>query len=170
MRTIFGFTLLELMTGIIVLIILSAVGIPSFINIIQNHRLAATAEQLFNFIQYARSEAIKLNTTVYVSFTAGSSWCYGANPGAACNCGASGGMTCTLGNFTAPNATSTTLSATGLVANSFSFDPIHAATDASNLLITFTTFNKTPAISVEVGVTGNSQLCSANVSGYQVCT
>lgn len=82
-----GFTLVELMVTVAVVAILLTIGIPAFQSTLDKRRLVGAAEQLQADLQYARSEAIKRNVRVYVSFTTGTDWCYGIATIPACNCG-----------------------------------------------------------------------------------
>lgn len=59
-----GFTLMELMVSITVLGVLTAITVPSFINMMNRNRLAGEANELLAAIQYARTEAIRTNTNV----------------------------------------------------------------------------------------------------------
>jgi len=54
-----GFTLVELLVTIVVLTILLATAVPSFMEIIKNNRLTAQANSLVAAIQVTRSEAVK---------------------------------------------------------------------------------------------------------------
>ncbi len=81
-----GFTLVELMVTVAVLAILLGIAIPSFQGTLDKRRLTGAAEQLYADLQYARSEAIKRNTTVRLSFQSGANWCYGITTLASCNC------------------------------------------------------------------------------------
>lgn len=65
-----GFTLQELLIGMAVFIILSAIGVPSYINIARNSSRDNTTTDLFSDMYYARSEAIKRKTPVYLCRTA----------------------------------------------------------------------------------------------------
>ena len=68
-----GFTIIELMVAIAVFAILAAIAMPNFSEMIQNQRARGAASDLFGSLLYARSEAIKRNTTVTVART-GASW------------------------------------------------------------------------------------------------
>ncbi len=59
-----GFTLLELMVTVAVLAIVSAIAIPGFSGLINRDRLTSRANELVATIQYARSEAVRLNGPV----------------------------------------------------------------------------------------------------------
>jgi type IV fimbrial biogenesis protein FimT len=59
-----GFTLVELMVGIVVVGILFALSAPSFRNGLQSSQVRTSAESILNGLQLARSEAVGRNTTV----------------------------------------------------------------------------------------------------------
>ncbi len=69
-----GFTMIELMIGLVVIAILFSVGIPSFKDWIQNTQIRNAAEEIQNGLQLARSEAVRRNTPVQFVLGAGSSW------------------------------------------------------------------------------------------------
>lgn len=77
-----GFTLIELMIGIVILAIVLALGVPSYQTWIQNTRLRNAAESILNGLQLARAEAVARNTNVQFELGAGSSWtvCLSAPP------------------------------------------------------------------------------------------
>lgn len=61
-----GFTLLELLVTIAVSTILLTIGIPSFLRTVaENHRVSYSAD-VYNALNFARSEAIAHNTNVIV--------------------------------------------------------------------------------------------------------
>jgi prepilin peptidase dependent protein B len=99
------------------------IAIPSFRSLIEYYRITTATDNLYAAIQYARTESIKRNTTVYMSFTTGDTWCYGINTGSTCNCATAG--SCNLGSTSASAAQLLTLSASGLSSNSFYFDTMH---------------------------------------------
>ncbi len=64
MRSVKGFTLIELMVTIAVAAILVALALPSFRNLIVNSRLNGVASDMVDFVSFARSESIKRNSTI----------------------------------------------------------------------------------------------------------
>ena len=59
MKNLRGFTLIELMVTLAVGIILLAIGIPSFMNMMSSNQTTGYANDLVGAIRYARSEAVK---------------------------------------------------------------------------------------------------------------
>src|SRR3990167_185987 len=165
-RTYIGVTLVELIIGLTIGVILTLVSIPLFIDLVQAHRVSAAAENLYNVLQYARSDAVKRNTNVYVSLTTGSSWCYGINLNSTCNCAVANN--CGLGTVSAPSATQTTLSTAGLVYSYVYFEGSHGAANVSGSA-TFTVYGKSSSVTINIGRLGGLQMCSTGVGGYPAC-
>lgn len=163
-----GITLLELLIVIIIITILTMIAVPSLNTFLQNHRLIFTANNLFVAMQYARSEAVKRNTTVYVTFQTGDSWCYGINTGSSCNCTTP--SSCNLGTGAAATPQQISLSTTGLTSNTFQLESSRGAANVNGALVTLTLYGQTPAISLEIYQLGDFQLCSSTMSGYSACT
>ncbi|HYJ19006.1 MAG TPA: GspH/FimT family pseudopilin [Burkholderiales bacterium] len=66
-RSMRGFTLIEIMIGLVILGLLMALGLPSFFTFLQNTQVRNAADSIQNGLQVARAEAIRRNTLV--SFT-----------------------------------------------------------------------------------------------------
>ncbi|WP_339664887.1 GspH/FimT family pseudopilin [uncultured Pseudomonas sp.] len=64
MRSVKGFTLIELMVTIAVAAILISLAVPSFRNFIVSSRLSGNASDMVDVINFARSESIKRNAPV----------------------------------------------------------------------------------------------------------
>jgi len=69
-----GFTLIELLITISIVAILLGVGLPSFVNFIDNNRVTSQANDLVYSFHMARSESVKRGTEVRVVSIAGSDW------------------------------------------------------------------------------------------------
>ncbi|MCP4275823.1 MAG: prepilin-type N-terminal cleavage/methylation domain-containing protein, partial [Gammaproteobacteria bacterium] len=71
MRRVKGFTLVELMVTLVILGILLGVGIPSFRALMQGNAMVAASNQLLGALLLARSEAVKRESQVTFTTTAG---------------------------------------------------------------------------------------------------
>lgn len=161
-----GFTLVEMIVTLVIVVILTLVSIPSMISIVRNYRISGVADNLYYDLQNARAEAVKRNTNVYVSFTTGDSWCYGLNVGSACDCNVAN--SCGLGATSASSSQQITLSLSGYGGNSVYFEGSHAAANASGS-VTFTLYGQSSLITISIGRLGNLQMCSTGIGGYQAC-
>ncbi|MCG8276163.1 GspH/FimT family pseudopilin [Stenotrophomonas sp. NLF4-10] len=74
-----GFSLLELMVTVAVLAILMAIAVPGFSALINRDRLTSQANELVAVIQYARSEAVRLNGPVTLCPSADGAACSGSD-------------------------------------------------------------------------------------------
>ncbi len=84
-----GFTLLELVLALAVLTVLLAVGVPGFSALADKSTLRGAARALHADLWLARSEAIKRNRPVTLSFgrVSDTQWCYGLAEGkTGCDC------------------------------------------------------------------------------------
>jgi len=80
-----GFTLLELLTSILVLSILLSIALPSFLDSFDEYRVVGASEQVYSHLQQARIESIARSENVTINFSASSTdqWLYGFTQGAA---------------------------------------------------------------------------------------
>lgn len=67
-----GFTLIELMIAVVVVGVLAAAAMPSFSSFIAAQRIKTTSFDLMSTMIFARSEAMKRNNIVNVSYVAAS--------------------------------------------------------------------------------------------------
>jgi type IV fimbrial biogenesis protein FimT len=68
-RTQRGFSLLEMMIGLVIFAILVASGAPSFSAWLSNTQIRTGADAIQNGLQLARAEAVRRNTQVFFSLT-----------------------------------------------------------------------------------------------------
>lgn len=162
-----GINLVEMLLALVIIAILALVAMPTFNNLINRYRISGSAEQLQHFLEFARSEAIKRNITVYVSFRTGDTWCYGANLSSACNCETPNN--CGLGVVSYNTAGQITLSTSGMSSNSVAFQGSHGAADNS-CSVTLTQYGAaSPLMTIAIGRLGYFSKCSTGIGGYTAC-
>ncbi len=156
-----GFSLIELLVTVAVLGILLSIAVPSFQTTLEKQRLVGAAEQLYEDLQYARTEAIKRNANVFVSFTTGSNWCYGIAL-ATCTCGTAG--SCQLSGI--DKVVSGTDFRGGSLASTFggptSFEPRRGTAPGGNG--TATLRSNYGSIKIIAGSLGRVRICSDSAS------
>lgn len=154
-----GFSLIELMVGVVILGILAAVAVPSFQIWMQNSEIRNAAESISSGLQRARAEAVSRNINVDFVVAADSSWTIQPTAGGA----AIATRRISDGSrnvIVAPVGSVTFNSLGGVVAGFTQVDvdsTVLAAADSNNLRIT-------------LGIGGNIRLCDPNVStGLRAC-
>lgn len=70
-----GFTLIELMTVIALMAVVSAIAIPNIFGVLPKHRISGSAREILSILHFAKMAAIKENSAVVVNFNSGSREC-----------------------------------------------------------------------------------------------
>lgn len=84
-----GFTLVECMVTLAVLVVLVTVAVPSFVDFFDRHAVRGAADGIASLISDARAEAVRNDRDVSVAMAGGgAAWCVGANSAAAPSGGA----------------------------------------------------------------------------------
>ncbi|WP_444914810.1 GspH/FimT family pseudopilin [Microbulbifer sp. TRSA007] len=78
-RKQYGFTLIELMTTLVVLAVLVGIAVPSFKDMINNSRSVALAEDLAGALNFARSEAVRRGGRVSICASTNGASCGAAD-------------------------------------------------------------------------------------------
>jgi type IV fimbrial biogenesis protein FimT len=125
-----GFTIIELMTVLVIAGVLLVVALPSFNDMLARHRVEGQANEVVTDLSYAKSEAVQRNQNVRL-LTGGGGTCYtiAAWPSPAagtCNCTAAAGLRCT-GGPTELKTVTLTNTATVTNAVTFDFEPVRGA-------------------------------------------
>jgi type IV fimbrial biogenesis protein FimT len=183
-----GFTLVELMIVVSVVILLLVIAVPNFAKMIDRSRLKGAADAIVNLVASARAASVQRNRDVAISFGGSSpAWCVGANGAAdvtagnavstatACDCTtASNCSVGDTGNFTvdSSNYNSVTM---GTQPSSFTFDSrLGTINDMSTTpSLTLTSPKGTYKLTLTVAVLGQPSLCvpsgSPDIPGYSSC-
>jgi type IV fimbrial biogenesis protein FimT len=66
-----GFSVIELMIGLVVLVILVSIGAPAFSTFLNNNQIRTATNAIQTGLQLARAEAVSRNATVFFSLTDG---------------------------------------------------------------------------------------------------
>ncbi|WP_020146039.1 GspH/FimT family pseudopilin [Thioalkalivibrio sp. ALJ15] len=80
-----GFTLIELMVTIAVMVILLTFSVPVF-NMIEQRQVVGAAESALHQVQLARTESIKQGRDVYFVAEGGEQWCHAISDSPDCDC------------------------------------------------------------------------------------
>lgn len=177
-----GLTLIELLTVIAIIAIAAAIALPDFSIFAKRTKIQSASERFLQDMQAAKFESVKRNRHIFVSVSAGSSWCFGVGTSASCNCSANASA-CDISNAGSTEypgvSVTSSLSATPSTTSQY-FDPvmgsfIGTATTCSpsvacNGQVVFTQTGVAQA-EVQLFGTGRSRLCttSGRISGAPTC-
>ena len=189
-----GFTVVELMITLVVLVILISLAVPSIRDLMDKSRLRGATDDIVNLLNFSRASAVKLGKQVNVSVDSGS-WCAGSvdapDPGtpgdaipgvSACDCTATT-VACTIGGQNALVQSSsysgvTVTSASGNVLlngnGGITFNPKFGSLDLSSLPTALTVRSPSGKYSTQITVAplGEVYTCVVGgrfISGYPSC-
>jgi prepilin-type N-terminal cleavage/methylation domain-containing protein len=168
-----GFTIIELMTVMIVAAVLLALAIPSFRELIARNRLEGVTTEFVTDLQYARSEAVARNANVgLVTGAAGA--CYTiyqeANPVAgSCNCANTPACTGGPVEIKTVGFGGTGISATA--STTFLFEPVRGSLTGATTQADLSSTAGVGQLRAEVLAVGRVKACSpsATFRGYPSC-
>lgn len=166
-----GFTLFEALVVLAIIGILAMATLPSAQSWITRERLIAVAEMVASDLQWARSESIKRNLPVTITFTSGSNWSYALNSTTAvvlpidCPAPVSAIKVICSSQNTDFNGISL---AQQFVDNDMKFDNVRGITDESGAI---TLSSGAKSLKVQLSTLGRVHICSPTnkVAGYPDC-
>ena len=133
-----GFTIIELMTVMVIAGALLVVALPSFNDMLARRRIEGQANEIVTDLSYAKSEAVQRNRSVELR-TGGAGVCYtiavmtaATPPVGNCDCTAAAGSRCTVAGTT--ELKTVTLTAGITISNGtpvFEFEPVRGAAAAA---------------------------------------
>ena len=176
----FGFTLIELMITIAVLVILVTLAAPAF-NLAEQRRVIGAAESALDQIQTARSEAIKQGRDIhFVSQIDGNTWCHGISNTPACDCTvddktAANACTIVMAGGEAPVLRTTSsddfrnITMTG--AQSITFNHVRGTVEGNRSDLVITSSPNNFEMRVQINPIGRPSVCGTNRSmgAYSQC-
>jgi len=169
MRTMLGYSLIELVVGIAIIAVLASLGASSYRDWIENTRIRSAAESIQNGLQVSRAESVKRNAQVQFVFTGNSGWTVGcvvavgdADGDGADDCPATiqsrsqnDGSTANINVLTTPPAQTSVV-----------FNNLGSTTPVSftSVDINSTAVSGSRALRITVGVGGNIRMCDPAVA------
>lgn len=173
---------MELLVAIVVMTILLAIAIPSYLHFKENNVLLGAAQAVYSDIQFARSEAVKRDAAsvgVYFS-NLNSAWCYRVSDDSACDCSNTNADKCDLhGDGIYRGMSQSDFPNVNLIINTASsgkaaitVDSYRAKMDATSIVVRYGN-DTTKEISVQTNALGRVLMCSPSgsvgVTGIDSC-
>jgi type IV fimbrial biogenesis protein FimT len=131
-----GFSMVELTVSLCVLLILTAIAIPSLMRSFRTYQLNDAAARLSDMLKFTRFEAVRRNKQVcFLMQQSGSNWFLGTDPTCSGTFDAHGGQQVITGFATilsagAPSPTAITAALSGAALNTLSGSPTSVTFDA----------------------------------------
>lgn len=159
-----GFTLIELMIGVVILGILASIAFPSFQAMLRDSQTRNAAEAITNGLQKARGEAVARNTNVEFVLGAGSSWIVKLPSSTGLQVESRPSNEGSLN--TVNTAVAADLSTAATTATFNNFGSLVANADSSAILarVTLSTTGGNRPLRVTIGVGGNARMCDPNLA------
>lgn len=180
-----GFTLIELVVAMVVLVIISMAALPVYRDFFERYRLRGAVDDITSVIATARAGAVKADRDVSVSFSGGANWCVGAASAAeptdgapaaaavACNC-VSNSPQCVVAGADVRVAPGKHAGVTiGSVPATFSFDSkMGLVQPLGSACTTLKSPNLKYTVQISVNALGQTTTCSTGpaMAGVTSCT
>ena len=163
-RKSFGFSLLELMVGIVIMAILVSLAMPSFQTWFRNAQIRNAAESISNGLQRARAVAVAQNTNVEFVLGTGSSWVVSVVsapvPPIDSRSSSEGSRDVTVTALAADAATA----ATAITFNNLGGIVANADASATLARVDFAALGGNQSLRVTIGVGGNAKMCNPSLA------
>ena len=163
-----GFTLIELMVTVAILVILLTIGVPSMTSFFDRQKVVSAAEAVYSALQETKSEALSRSTQIYFKNNLGSSFTWAITDQNSCTLGG-GGCTINVNGSDISNEfkNSSFNDVTASTNNqNISFDGTLGASNAASIGLTSPNGK---LISISVSALGRISICSDDVGGYKSC-
>lgn len=162
-----GFTLIELMIGIVIVGILVSLAMPSFLEVLRNAEIRNAAESVANGLQRARAEGVARNANVEFVLGTATSWTVDyaikpvpSDPPIDSRVSTEGSTNVTR--------TVTPAGATTITYNNLGGIAVNADASATLTQVDLAAIGGNQSLRVTIGVGGNARMCDPNLpSGNQ---
>jgi type IV fimbrial biogenesis protein FimT len=162
-----GFTLIELMVTLSVLAVITAWGLPSFLQMLRNYQIRVAAESVANGLQRARAEAVSRNASMQFVLNTNTSWTVDyvskpvvTDPPIDSRSNQEGSQNASV-TFTPTAASIVTFNNLGQVI-------VNADTSATLTQVDFTATQGNQNLRVTVGAGGNARVCDPSLPSTNV--
>ena len=173
MKSIFGFTLVEMaiILALVAIIIIFTVPGLDFLN--RAKTLTAATESLYDTLKLTKSESVKLRSTLNVSFVTGTAWCFGiSDSGNPCNCQTAN--SCQIGGvervISSQNYRGITLSVSNLTGTTPKYAEFEGIRGTLTNTGSITLSNTGYATTMNINKLGLITICSDSIRSYNACT
>lgn len=161
-----GLTLIELMVTVAILAIILAIALPSFTDFIDRSRMQGAVDSVVADIGFAKTEAARRNSTVYVKFGTGSGSCYAVGEAPDCACG-----TCNIKKVTTTDFANQYKSVQISLADDFSISSRNGELSLTAPKVQFSSTSTSRVARVQLTKLGFAKVCmvSGELSGLPAC-
>lgn len=155
-----GITFLEVMVVVSIIGIVAAIAAPSFTSMLQAQRLKDVSQSILADLNWAKSEGIKRNKDVQISFTTGDTWQYVITVDPA-------GTGEVLKTVDYQNYDRITLS-TDITSHTFIYDQVRGDTDLTTESQISLVEDGDSGAGVRINILGRAYICG--IGGYDACS